>query len=107
MSLHPNEPAPSTAAYFAAINATVVSSIRLLSRALWLRQPLRSLTSRIARGEPPPQRTCPFDGRLLRGHQRNRRVEHPVAEAPFVVIPAGDFDEAARDLGQRGVEDRR
>src|SRR5512147_3099181 len=67
--------------------ATVVSSIALLRRALWLRPPLRGLASRGARGEPPSQRTCPFDGRLLRGHRRNRRVEHPVAQ-PGVVASA-------------------
>jgi hypothetical protein len=34
-----------TGLYFAAISATVVSSIRLLNDALWLRPPLRGLTS--------------------------------------------------------------
>jgi hypothetical protein len=42
--------------YFAFINATVVSSIRLLKpHSLWLPPPLRGLTSHLARGEPSPQ----------------------------------------------------
>src|SRR5712691_13512592 len=38
-------------------------------------------------------------------HQRNRDVQHPVAEAPFVVVPARDLNQrAVRHPGQGGIE---
>ena len=45
--------------------------------------------------------------RLFRRHQRHGRVEHPIAEAPFVVVPGRDLDQASRHLGQRRIEHRR
>ena len=48
-----------------------------------------------------------LDAALLRVHQGNRGVEHPVAEAPLVVVPRGDFYEGAvRHLGEGRIEDR-
>src|SRR5690348_16375866 len=40
---------------------------------------------------------------LLRVPEGDGRIEHAVAEAPLVVVPAEDLHQAADDLGQGGV----
>src|SRR5687767_13749714 len=44
---------------------------------------------------------------LLRRHPGHGDVEHAVAEAPLVVVPARHLHEAPRDLGEGRVEHRR
>src|SRR6266581_1936378 len=45
---------------------------------------------------------------LLRVHERDGGIQHPVAEAPFVVVPGGHlYQRAPDDLGKRRVENRR
>src|ERR1035437_1081306 len=42
---------------------------------------------------------------LFRVHERNRRIEHAIAESPLVVVPGGRLHQrAVRHLGERGVE---
>ena len=50
----------------------------------------------------------PYPYTSFRVHERNRCIQHPVAEAPFVVVPGRYFHQRAfRYLGQRCVKGAR
>ena len=57
---------------------------------------------------PGARRTRVGNASLFRVHEGDGGVEHPVGEAPFVVVPGADLHERAfGHLGERPVEDRR
>ena len=99
----------SATGHLAAINATVVSIIRLLILGLWRRPPLRGLTSRAARGEPPPKRmgsmaagyfaainaTVVSSIRLLNPHSLSYQLETLTRRPETLVSVASKIDERA------------